>query len=120
MSDTHEVMTTLILVVTVLFFLELTEWLPSKCCCGVCACHIDVVVSSRDLCSCRVRIERMHFCLCYTSWLVLKQKTVYMRLYAEFVRQRQKLEDDKKRNLELYQEKLERDKTSISKVRHSE
>jgi hypothetical protein len=51
---------------------------------------------------------------------VLKQKTVYMRLYAEFVRQRQKLEDDKKRNLELYQEKLERDKTSISKVRHSE
>ncbi|CAM6056371.1 unnamed protein product [Sphagnum tenellum] len=44
-----------------------------------------------------------------------RAKTVYMRLYAEFVRQRQKLEDDKKRNLELYQEKLERDKTSISK-----
>lgn len=39
-----------------------------------------------------------------------------MRLYAEYMRQRQKLEEDKKRSLELYQEKIEKDKQRISKV----
>ncbi len=39
-----------------------------------------------------------------------------MRLYAEFMNQKQKLEDDKRRIEELYQEKLERERTSISKV----
>ncbi|CAK9883053.1 unnamed protein product [Sphagnum jensenii] len=44
-----------------------------------------------------------------------KEKSVYMRLYAEFMNQKQKLEDDKRRIEELYQEKLERERTSISK-----
>jgi len=34
-SDTHKVMTTLILVDLVLVLLELTHQLPPKCCCGV-------------------------------------------------------------------------------------
>lgn len=40
-----------------------------------------------------------------------------MRLYAEFLRHKEKLEEDRKRSLDLYQEKIERDKTCISKVR---
>ncbi|CAM6029269.1 unnamed protein product [Sphagnum balticum] len=40
---------------------------------------------------------------------------VCIRLYTEFVRRKLKLEEDKKHSLELYQEKLGRDRTRISK-----
>lgn len=39
-----------------------------------------------------------------------------MRLYAEFLRQKQRIELEKIRNMEIYQEKIDRDRAYVSKV----
>ncbi|CAM6122475.1 unnamed protein product [Calypogeia fissa] len=44
-----------------------------------------------------------------------RAKAVYMRLYAEFLRQKQRIEVEKARNLEMYQEKIDRDRACVSK-----
>ncbi|KAL2642929.1 hypothetical protein R1flu_010516 [Riccia fluitans] len=45
-----------------------------------------------------------------------KAKAVYMRLYAEFLRQKQRIELEKIRNMEMYQEKIDRDRAYVSKT----
>ncbi|BBN01385.1 hypothetical protein MPTK1_2g07010 [Marchantia polymorpha subsp. ruderalis] len=44
-----------------------------------------------------------------------KAEAVYMRLYAEFLRQKQRIELEKIRNMEIYQEKIDRDRAYVSK-----
>ena len=45
-----------------------------------------------------------------------EQKAVYMRLYTEYIRQKQKQEEDKKRSFERYQEKIDRNRMNVPKV----
>ncbi|KAG0617566.1 hypothetical protein M758_5G199500 [Ceratodon purpureus] len=42
-------------------------------------------------------------------------KAVYMRLYTEYIRQKQKQEEDKKRSFERYQEKIDRNRMNVPK-----
>jgi len=39
-----------------------------------------------------------------------------MRLYTEYIRQKEKQEEDKKRSFERYQEKIEKNRMNVSKV----
>lgn len=39
-----------------------------------------------------------------------------MRLYTEYIRQKQKQEEDKKRSFERYQEKIDRNRMNVPKV----
>lgn len=40
-----------------------------------------------------------------------------MRLYTEYIRQKEKQEEDKKRSFERYQEKIEKNRMNVPKVR---
>jgi hypothetical protein len=75
-NDTHKVTTSLVLDILVLVLLELKQWLPTKCYCGVFTV-IDMLSADNDLSGRQKRFHAYKVCVFGKDYLEIKEMILW-------------------------------------------